>query len=101
MRHPGEIMMLATIVIGGIAVLGYFLGIYNSLVALKNLIARSFCGNTHRLHDSKPCCDMRSLALSQSRRPAPLDQGLQLELQGVPRAVLRIASLAHSRLSVC
>ena len=42
MRHPGEIMMLATIGIGGIAVLGYFLGIYNSLVALKNLIARSW-----------------------------------------------------------
>jgi LemA protein len=42
MRHPGEIMMLATVVIGVVAVLGYFLGIYNSLIALKNLIARSW-----------------------------------------------------------
>ena len=42
MRHPGEIMMLATIGIGVVAVLGYFLGIYNSLIALKNLIARSW-----------------------------------------------------------
>jgi LemA protein len=35
-------MMLATVVIGVVAVLGYFLGIYNSLIALKNLIARSW-----------------------------------------------------------
>ena len=42
MRHPGEIMMLATIGIAVVAALGYFLGIYNSLIALKNLIARSW-----------------------------------------------------------
>lgn len=42
MRHPGEIMMLATIGIAAVAALGYFLGIYNSLIALKNLIARSW-----------------------------------------------------------
>ncbi len=40
--HPGELMVLATIAIGGVAFLGYFLGIYNSLIALKNLIARSW-----------------------------------------------------------
>ncbi len=40
--HPGEYMVLATIGIGIVAVVGYFLGIYNSLISLKNLIARSW-----------------------------------------------------------
>jgi len=35
-------MVLATIGIGIVAVVGYFLGIYNSLISLKNLIARSW-----------------------------------------------------------
>ena len=35
-------MVLATIGIGAVAGLGYFLGIYNSLIALKNQIARSW-----------------------------------------------------------
>jgi len=35
-------MVLTTIGIGAIAFVGYFLGIYNSLIALKNLIARSW-----------------------------------------------------------
>jgi len=42
MRHPGEIMMLVTVGIAMVVGLGYFLGIYNSLIALKNLIARSW-----------------------------------------------------------
>ena len=42
MRHPGEIMALATAVMAVVAAGGYFLTIYNSLVALKNLIARSW-----------------------------------------------------------
>ncbi len=40
--HPGELMVLATIGIGLVVVVGYFLGIYNSLIALKNQIARSW-----------------------------------------------------------
>jgi len=40
--HPGELMVMATIGIGAVAFIGYFLGIYNSLIALKNLIARSW-----------------------------------------------------------
>jgi len=40
--HPGELMVLATMGIGVVAFIGYFLGIYNSLIALKNLIARSW-----------------------------------------------------------
>ncbi len=42
MRHPGEVMALATVVVAAIAVGGYFITIYNSLVSLKNLIARSW-----------------------------------------------------------
>ena len=40
--HPGELMVMATMGIGVVAFIGYFLGIYNSLIALKNLIARSW-----------------------------------------------------------
>jgi LemA protein len=42
MSHPGEIMLLLTMGIGAIAVIGYFLSIFNSLIALKNMIARSW-----------------------------------------------------------
>ena len=42
MQHPGELMVLATIVMVVIAFGGYFITIYNSLVSLKNLIARSW-----------------------------------------------------------
>ena len=42
MSHPGEIMVMLTIAVFAIAVIGYFLSIFNSLIALKNLIARSW-----------------------------------------------------------
>jgi len=42
MQHPGELMIVATIVLAVIAAGGYLLTIYNSLVALKNQIARSW-----------------------------------------------------------
>jgi len=42
MRYPGELMIVATIVLAAIAAGGYLLTIYNSLVALKNQIARSW-----------------------------------------------------------
>src|SRR6266567_5840427 len=42
MRYPGELMIVATIVLAAIAAGGYLLTIYNSLVSLKNLIARSW-----------------------------------------------------------
>src|SRR2546425_1743618 len=42
MRYPGEVMIVATIVLAVIAAGGYLLTIYNSLVALKNQIARSW-----------------------------------------------------------
>src|SRR6266581_9041996 len=42
MRYPGELMIVATIVLAVIAAGGYLLTIYNSLVALKNQIARSW-----------------------------------------------------------
>jgi len=42
MRYPGEVMIVATIVLAAIAAGGYLLTIYNSLVALKNQIARSW-----------------------------------------------------------
>ena len=42
MGHPGEIMMLVTVGVVGVAVVGYFLAIFNSLISLKNMIARSW-----------------------------------------------------------
>ena len=42
MGHPGEILALVTVGVGGVAVVGYFLAIFNSLISLKNMIARSW-----------------------------------------------------------
>ena len=42
MRYPGEVMAVASIVLIALAAGGYLLSIYNSLVALKNQIARSW-----------------------------------------------------------
>src|SRR5215510_6496754 len=42
MRYPGEVMAVASVVLLALAAGGYLLTIYNSLVALKNGIARSW-----------------------------------------------------------